>query len=161
MEKIISGRNAKILNVEETPPRKCSCTKNATCPLKNIVYHAKVTQSDNIGTNYIGQTSLDFKARLAVHKQTFKDPTVSQTSLSIHLHKPNERNIKHEESWRIIGKGKPYTPSSKVCILCDNEKFNILFRPEIADLNAKSEFYSHLMHIKPKLLIRRKDKGPG
>ena len=167
MQKIISGRNSKILKQDETPQRKCSCTRNATCPLngqcleKNIVYHAKVTQSDQKVTNYVGQTSTDFKARLAVHKQTFKDQTISQTSLSKHIHKLEEKNITYKVTWRIIGRGRTFTPSSKICPLCDCEKFNILFKPEIADLNRKSEFYSHCMHIKPQLLVPKKKKGPG
>ena len=55
--------------------------------------------------------------------------------------------------------------ASEVNTLCDCEKFNILFNPELADLNKKSEFYSHCMHKKSKLLIKkkrgRKKKGPG
>ena len=172
MARIISGRNAKILNQEENPPRKCSCPKTVkTCPLngqcleKNIVYHAKVSQSNNKVTNYIGQTSVEFKKRLAVHEQTFRDRTVSQTSLSNHIHDLQSKNIEYEISWRIVGRGREFSPVTNVCTLCDSEKFNILFKPELADLNKKSEFYSHCMHKKSKLLIKkkrgRKKKGPG
>ena len=167
MQKIISGRNAKIFSQEGTPPRKCSWTKNATCPLNghclenNIVYHAKITQSDQKVTNYIGQTSTNFKARLAVHNQTFRDEKVSQTSLSKHIRNLEAKNITYKITWRKIGTGRPFTPSSKMCSLCDYKKFNILFQPEIADLNRKSEFYSPCMHIKPQLLVKKKKKGPG
>ena len=105
---------------------------------------------------------LTIMARLGVHNQTFRDQTVSQTSLSKHIHNLEAKNITYKITWRKIGKGRPYTPSSKMCPLCDCEKFNILFHPEIADLNRKSEFYSHCMHIKPQLLVKReKKKGPG
>ena len=92
MEKIISSRNSKILSEQEVPKRSCSCPKNAICPLdgqcleSNIIYHAKVQQSDQKVTNYIGMTSTDFKSRLGVHRQTFKDEKVSQTSLSKQIH---------------------------------------------------------------------------
>ena len=171
MEKIISSANSKILKSEETPQRSCSCTKNSICPLngkcleKNIVYHAKVSQSNNKVTNYIGQTSVEFKKRLAVHKQTFKDKTVSQTSLSNHIHELQSKKIDYEISWRIVGRGREFSPATNVCTLCDCEKFHILFNPELSDLNKKSEFYSHCMHKKSKLLIKkkrgRKKKGPG
>ena len=167
MERIISGRNAKILNVEEAPQRLCNCPKTKKCPLngkcleKNIIYHAKVNQSDSKVTNYVGLTSTDFKARLGVHTQTFKDPEVSQTSLSKHIHSLQDKNIDFEISWNIIDRGRPFTPVSNVCNLCDSEKFNILFHPELSDLNCKSEFYSHCRHIKSKLLVKRKKKGHG
>ena len=85
MEKIISGKNAQILNQEDVPPRKCICTKNTTCPQygncleESKVYNAKVTQSNQKTANYTGLTSTDLKARLGQHKQTFKDKTKSQT----------------------------------------------------------------------------------
>ena len=171
MEKIISSANSKILKAEETPQRSCSCTKNSICPLngqcldKNIVYHAKITQSNNKVTNYIGQTSMAFKKRLAVHEQTFRDKTVSQTSLSKHIHKLQSKNITYKVSWRIVGRGKEFSPATNVCTLCDCEKFNILFYPELADINKKSEFYSNCPHKKSKLLIKKKrgrpKKGPG
>ena len=171
MQKIISIANAKILRAEETPQRSCSCTKNAVCPLdgrcleKNIIYHAKVKQSDQKVTNYIGQTSIEFKKRLAVHTQTFNDKTVSQTSLSRHIHELSSKNITYKISWRIVGRGREFSPVTNVCTLCDAEKYHILFNPELADINKKSEFYSNCSHKKSKLLIKkkrgRKKKSPG
>ena len=167
MAKIISGRNKKLLNAEEAPSKLCNCPKtkekcplNGKCLEKNIVYHAKVSQSDNKVTNYVGMTSTDFKARLGTHTQTFKDQEVSQTSLSKHIHFLKEKNIDFEITWSIIDRGRPFTPVSNVCNLCDSEKFNILFHPELSDLNSKSEFYSHCRHIKSKLLVKTQKKRP-
>ena len=103
------------------------------------------------------------KARLGAHRQTFKDQTKSQTSLSNHIHKLKSENIGFEIKWRLVDKGKPFTPVSNVCTLCNKEKYHILFNPELADLNSKSEFYSHCRHKKSKLLVKkeRKRKGPG
>ena len=67
MAKIISSTNSEILSEQEAPKRTCNCPKNAACPLNgqclenNIVYHAKITQSDQKVTNYIGMTSTEFK----------------------------------------------------------------------------------------------------
>ena len=120
-----------------------------------------MNQSDSQVTNYVGLTSTDFKARLGVHTQTFKDPEVSQTSLSKHIHSLQDQNINFEITWNLIDRGRPFTPVSNVFNLCDSEKFNILFHPELSDLNCKSEFYSHCRHIKSKLLVKRKKKGHG
>ena len=110
-------------------------------------------------------TSTEFKARLGTQTQTFKDQEVSQTSLSKHIHLLKEKNIDFEVTWNIIDRGRPFTPVSNVCNLCDSEKFHILFHPELSDLNSKSEFYSHCRHIKSKLLvkkqIKRRKKGHG
>ena len=167
MERIISGNNSKISKQNEAPPRKCSCPKNASCPLngqcleENIVYHAKVTQSDQKQRNYIGLTSTNFKARLGQHKQTFKDNSKSQTSLSNHIHKLESENIQFEINWSIIDKGKSFTPVTNVCTLCNKEKYHILFNPKLADLNSKSEFFSHCRHKRSRLLIKPKRKGHG
>ena len=112
-------------------------------------------------TNYVGMTSTDFKSRLGVHRQTFKNQKVSQTSLSKHIHTLKSKNIDYEINWRIIDKARKFSPISNVCSLCDREKFRILFNPELADLNSKSEFYSHCIHKKSRLLVKRKKKGPG
>ena len=63
------------------------------------MYHAKVIQGNQKTSNYIGLTSTDFKARLGQHKQTFKDKTKSQTSLSNHIHKLESEKIDFEIEW--------------------------------------------------------------
>ena len=167
MQKIIAGKNSKILNQEEVTPRKCSCPKNATCPLNgqclesNIIYHAKVTQNTQKNRNYIGLASTDFKARLGQHRQTFKNKNKSQTSISNHVHELKDANIDFEIKWRIVDKGRSFNPVNNVCNLCNKEKFHILFNPELADLNSKSEFFSHCRHKRSRLLVKKPRKGHG
>ena len=89
MAQIILGVNGKLLAPREENEKTCSCPKNKKmdCPLdqkclsKNIVYQATVSVPNKEPSTYIGQTSVTFKARLAVHKQTFKDQNTSQTAL--------------------------------------------------------------------------------
>ena len=63
---------------EKAKERNCSCTKNGVCPLgnkclfKNIIYNATVA-AEGKNFNYIGLCSTDFKSRLGVHKQSFKN----------------------------------------------------------------------------------------
>ena len=92
IQKIISGQNSKKLTEKETQTRTCNCTKNNTCPLNgeclknNLVYHAKVTTSDQKSNSYIGMTSTEFKDRLATHKHTFKYiNSTGHTALSKHI----------------------------------------------------------------------------
>ena len=80
---------------------------NGQCLENSIVYHAKITQSDQKVTNYIGMTSTEFKKRLGVHRQTFKDHTVSQTSLSKHIHTLKSQNIDYEITWNIVDWTRP------------------------------------------------------
>ena len=100
-----------------------------------------------------------------MHEQKFRDQTVSQTALSRHIHELKSKNIDYEISWKIVGRGREFSPVTNVCTLCDCEKFFILFHPNLADLNKKNEFYSHCMHKKSKLLIKKKrgrpKKSPG
>ena len=119
------------------------------------------------GENYtLGLSSTDFKARLAVHTQTFNDEEgTSQTSLSKFIWKLKRKNTKHEVTWKILDRGATFSPISGKCGLCIKEKFYIMFRPESAGLNSKSEAFSACWHKSSKLLIpkppKKKKKGPG
>ena len=88
MEKIISSRNAKLLSSPSPDERSCSCPRNTPCPLdgkcllKNVVYEATVTQEDQTQNHYTGLCSTTFKARLGIHKHSFKNENENQTTLS-------------------------------------------------------------------------------
>ena len=108
--------------------------------------------------------STDFKARLGVHTQSFKDPLINQTSLSQYVHELKSNNKEPKISWKIIDRGKKFTPVSGVCQLCTREAYYIVFHPNLAKLNAKSEIFSACRHKKPALLFppeRTKKKSPG
>ena len=173
MAQIISGKNVKLLGQEKQEKKLCSCTreKKDKCPLDqkclsdNIVHQATVTQPNQETTTYIGQTSCDFKKRLAVHKQTFNDTTASQTALSNYIHHLKDRGIEATITWKIIDRGKSFSPVTGVCHLCIKEAFYIIFRPELAKLNSRSEIFSACFHKKSALLVKvkrgRKPKPPG
>ena len=178
MAQIISGKNQKVLGNGKNQ-KTCSCPKDkkADCPLdqkcflENIIYQATVSEPNQESSTYIGQTSLTFKARLAVHKQTFEDEFgTSQTALSRHIHKLKKKGFNPtwnppnpDVTWKLIDRGKSFTPVTGVCQLCIKEAFYILFRPELAKLNSRSEIFSACFHQKPSLLIKpkRKKKSPG
>ena len=177
MAQIISGHNAKQLNEEKEKERECNCPQTKVCPLdkkclsKNVIYQATVTKPNQETENYVGLTSTNFKARLAVHKQTFEDEFgTSQTALSRHIHKLKKKGFNPtwnppnpDVTWKLIDRGKSFTPVTGVCQLCIKEAFYILFRPELAKLNSRSEIFSACFHQKPSLLIKpkRKKRSPG
>ena len=112
---------------------------------------------------YTGLCSTDFKARLGQHKQTSKDPE-SQTSLSHHIHELKSKAIDHEISWKLIDRGKTYSPVHGVCQLCTKEAYYITLYPRLAELNSKSEIFAACRHIKSKLLFPPepgRKKSPG
>ena len=174
MEQIISGKNAKVLNIEtETEARTCSCTRNKECLLNNqcltscIVYQATVTQPNQETKTYIGLTSTDFKARLANHKQSFQNPDVNQTSLSKYVLELKSNGIEPTITWKLVDKGKTYSPVTGVCQLCIKEAFYIIYNSDMAELNSRSEIFSACRHKKATLLfkpiktISKKRKSPG
>ena len=172
IEKIIAAKNTKVLKPPEPEKRSCSCTKDKECPLdrkclnSEIIYQATVKLPDSKTKTYIGLSSTEFKKRLAVHEQTFNDPTVSQTSLSKYIHELQLKNIEPTITWKIMDRGKTFSPVNGICQLCTREAYQIVFHPERAELNARSEIFSACKHKKSKLLFppergRKKKKSPG
>ena len=165
MARVISRRNHQILSPPKPDERLCN-DGNRACPLqgqclrKNIIYEATVTQEDQTQNKYTGLCSTTFKERLGVHKHSFKSDD-NQTSLSKFVKELQRKNIKHEVTWRILDRGDIFSPVSGVCWLCVKEKFHIVFRPESADINHRDEILESCRHVKSKLLICNRKKGPG
>ena len=173
MNKTIAGANSKVLSTEETQNRIFNCSQDSPCPMGGkclgkppIIYHAKVTETNNQNCrNYVGNTSTEFKQRLAGHKHTFKYENANQTALSNHIHQLKSENKQYKVEWDIVGRGKPFSPVSNTCNLCTSEKYFILFRPTLSDLNNKREIYSNCRHKQSALLVpkerKRRKKPPG
>ena len=117
-----------------------------------------MTQTVKTTNTYIGLSSTAFKARLGVHENSFNNPEANQTSLSNHIWDLKKKNLDYRVSWKLIDRAKPYSPVTGKCQLCIKEKFYILFYPEMATLNSKSEIYANCRHKKSKLLIKPKRK---
>ena len=168
MEKIISSRNKKLLSTPQAEERMCSCPRNNPCPLdgkclaKNVIYEAEVTQEDQTKNHYTGLCSTTFKARFGIHKQSFKNENLNQTSLSKFIWELKRQNVRYDVTWKILDRGQPFSPISGKCTLCIKEKFHILFRPTSADLNSRDEAFSNCRHKISKLLTNiDKRKRPG
>ena len=147
--------------------RTCNCRKRKECPLdgeclkSDIVYQATVTEKrkkkeDKIST-YIGLTSTTFKARLANHKQSFKNPKLrNATELSklIWELKTKEEKNDYTISWKLISSAPAYNNISKKCQLCLEEMYFIVCHPSKASLNQRGGLISKCMHSRKFLLSR-------
>lgn len=157
----ISNHNKTILkSADENPKPKCNCRKSDECPLKGecrtagVIYQARVTRHDNSKQEtYIGLTENEFKKRYANHTMSFRNKDKrNSTMLSQYVWKLKDSNIGYTLQWKIIDRGKPYTPESKICRLCLKEKYYILCQPHMSSLNSRSELCSECRHRKKHLL---------
>ena len=167
MAQIITRHNHQILRQQQPQPaeevRKCSCPKavreSSSCPLggqcllTNTIYQATVTQVDS-GTveTYTGLASTNWKARLAVHKTSIKHKpkpgakSNNGTELSTHIWELKDQSLNHTLSWKILDRAQPFNPTTNMCRLCLTEKYYLMFNPEGATLNNRSEFYTACRH---------------
>ena len=173
MQQIISAKNNKTLRENLPETKKCSCTQNKKekCPLQNkcleseIVYQAQVEVENKETKTYIGQTATDFKHRLSTHTFSFNNRDINQTSLSQYIWEVKDQGYEYKISWKIVDRGRKFSPVNGVCQLCITEAYYINFHPEMATLNSRTEIFSSCRHKKPALLIKpkrgRKRKPPG
>ena len=182
MKQIISAHNRKVLAnskppvPEEKKPRTCNCPKAkrlaGECPLQgkcldpNVVYLAEVAETTVDGEvkveKYVGSTT-NFKTRLANHDKSFThDRYKHETVLSSHIWECKGRGSTYTVAWKVLDRGQPYNPVTKVCKLCVKEKFYIIRKPHLASLNHRKEIGTHCPHIVMSLLSKvKKVKVPG
>ena len=161
MKQTVAKHNLKVSRAQQrTPPPPCNCIGGLdTCPVegkcqtKSVVYQATVVRQDtNTSDTYTGLTSRRYKDRLYEHRSDINNEDREGTGLSELVWKLKNAHTPHNISWKIISKCAPFNPTSRSCPLCLREKFFIMFEPEGATLNHRSEFYSTCRHrLKPLL----------
>ena len=75
------------------------------------------------------------------------------TTLSAYVRSLIRDSIPYSIKWDVIKRAAPYNPITKICRLCISEKVHILFHPEDATLNQRSEFFSKCWHKDCHLLV--------
>ena len=151
----IARHNSKIQSQDK--PREitsgCNCQKSKICPIPGkcqstgVIYGATVRETISGKTEtYTGLSEPPFKSRYGGHLTTFKNENANHTTLSKHIWVLKNQKIEHTVDWRIIARSKAYNPTNDQCRLCNKEKYFIMFSPEGASLNARSEFYSSCRH---------------
>ena len=102
---------------------------------------------------HTGLTSRTFKQRYYGHTSSFnhRDST-SSTTLSSYSCGLKDQDRNFNLSWSIIDRGKAFNPVTRRCNLSTKEKFHLIFQPEGASLNKRSEMFSTCRHRKKNLL---------
>ena len=144
--------------------KSCNCRAKSQCPLDNkcltseLIYQATVTRHDNNSDDtYIGLTANTFKSRYSGHISSFKNKERRKaTTLSEHIWNLKDMNVKYSIKWKVISKAKPYSISSKKCNLCTEEKYFIIFKPQMSSLNKRNELTSACRHRRKHLLCNLK-----
>ena len=156
---IISGQNKKILGgTSDPPPCKCrdfDCPVEGKCETTGVIYQCEVKRSSDGHTeSYVGLTENSFKIRYYKHRKSFNTENYQKTSLSNYIWKLKKRRENFEISWKILSKARPYSPSKKICELCNRERYYIMYYSNSkATLNKRTEFFSHCLH-KDKFLLK-------
>ena len=102
---------------------------------------------------YTGLASTTWKARLGVHNSSFTHrKNANHSELGKYIWRLKDDHITYSLSWKILARAQPYNPSTKTCRLCLTEKYFIMYQPEGATLNKRSEFYGACLH-KAKVLM--------
>ena len=156
MKQKISRHNSKIQQAEEVRPSDfgCNCTAAiGPCPLagnclvNSVVYGAEVISNNSNKQTYTGLTRNTFKKRFYGHRSSFTNKEQEHsTTLSTYVWQLQDNNVNFDINWKIIGRAKPFNPVTKKCNLCIKEKYHIIFQPESASLNQRSELFSTCRH---------------
>ena len=171
MRRELSKHNNKILNGEngaavQDDLYNCNCLplKNREhckvmpgigCQVTNVVYKATVTRADTSQVEtYTGSTAQTMKGRFNGHLSDIRHPDKSGTCLSIHIHKLIGEGVGYTLTWEILKRSAPWNPATNICKLCILEKHHILFHPEDASLNQRSEFFTVCRHKEKHLLVK-------
>ena len=138
-------------------PDTCRVLPGIGCMVDNLVYKATVTRNDTSQEeSYTGSTYNTLKKRVNQHNtdiNTLRED-VKGTTLSAHVRKLKRDRIPYNIKWGIVKRAAPFNPITKICRLCICEKFHILFHPEDASLNQRSEFFSKCWHKDTHLLVK-------
>ena len=161
--KILNGNNGAAAvqqtfgcNCQGTPkkPETCPILPGIGCLIDNVVYRATVTRTDtNQVETYTGSTAQTMKGRHKGHTYDMKHPNVNGTCLSRYVHKLKRMNAPYTIKWDIVKRSTPYNPITNICRVCVQEKHHILFHPEDASLNQRSEFFTICRHKEKHLLV--------
>ena len=157
----IAMHNKKIRtrNQQRDPPG-CNCMQGVeVCPLggqcqmTEVIYKAEVNGEGLTPETYTGLTSQTFKKRYYGHTSSFANrDSNSSTTLSSYIWDLKDLDLNYNISWSVIDRCKPFNPVTKRCNLCIKEKFHIIFQPDGASLNRRSELFSACRHRKKRLL---------
>ena len=111
------------------------------------------TKQGGLSVNFILYHILYIYIHIISHKSNFKTRNPKNaTGLSKYIWKLQDQAIDFDISWKIVSRAKPFNHVTKVCQLCTREKYFIIFKPEMASINERSEIAGPCLHKHGKLL---------
>ena len=104
---------------------------------------------------------MNFKQRYGQYLHSFTHENANHTCLCNHVWKLKKSipPIPYQLEWDIVARAAPFNPATGYCDLCTEEKYRIMFEPEGASLNQRSEFFAYCYHQRPQLLINFKQEN--
>ena len=163
----ISRHNQKLLkrelskNTQVAPEPGCNCSSGPcplvtnNCKIDHVIYRATVKDDNQETHTYTGVTRNTFKKRYYGHTYSFNHRGENSTTLSSHLWNLKDQNKNYEISWNIVDRAQEFNPVNRKCRLCLKEKFYIIFQPDGATLNLRSELFTTCRH-RLRLLLQKK-----
>ena len=157
----ISRHNYRLFNQNEQSESGCNCQGGiGSCPVagqckkSNVVYRAAVTTDNGNTEYYTGLTGNKFKERYSGHKTSFNHQKyMHKTTLSTHIWKLKNENTNFTTNWSLVDRATKFNPTTRKCRLCLKEKWYIMFKPQTATLNERSEFFTVCRHRLRGLLV--------
>ena len=138
----------------------CNCRVPRDCPLSgkcllaNVVYKAVVQEAGSTSVrDYIGLTEGPFKRRYSNHLSNFRHEKYrNSTELSKYVWSLKDQQKEFTIKWSVLRRAHPYTPGSRRCQLCLEEKLCIATAAKGTLLNKRSELVSTCRHRRKFLL---------
>ena len=124
-----------------------------------VLYEAQISSTEENYTEkiYKGITESIFKSRLGNHQKDFNHRKyLKSTELSKEVWRIKDKGFQYSINWRIVSLNPSYNPAAKRCLLCLNEKIEILEYDGDNILNKRSELVSKCRH-RNKFMISQYD----
>ena len=122
-----------------------ACPVGGSCLEEGVVYEATVTAPGQETKTYIGSSSTSIKTRIN-HCDFRLRSREHATTLSSHVWRLKDLGVDPAVTYRIKGKAKPYSPTSRICPLCTLEKLFIAKSDENSTLNRRTEIANKCRH---------------
>lgn len=165
IEQVIKTHNNKILSPRNEETANCNCRKE--CPIEgkcrssNSIYKCTVSANNKPNKVYIGLAGGEWKTRYRNHVKSFNHKRYAkETCLSKYIWELKDEGIDNPIlNWTIVKSAPTYTNISKRCLLCLQEKLEIITYTDPNELlNKKDETISKCRHENEFLLLNYKSK---
>ena len=104
---------------------------------------------------YIGLTSSTFKIRWNFTNSQIKHRHLPSTALSSYIWQLKDNGYtNYKISWKILAKANPYSSATKICNLCNKEKFYLMYRKDLYTLNKQEEVIRKCRHRRAHLFCQ-------